>query len=621
MGEYILNIKAEYKKDLSSNYLVLEMTGEETGTFALKMLSQNCVDGLLRLEVKMIDEKRYVYYDITGMKTLKEIIENTPVEFDSLKRIYKNIFRLPELLQEYLIDENSILLTPEFIYMDQKLERAECCYYPEINRTLQEQVAELTEYLMNRVDYKDEQAVLSVYALYQMSHESNCTLERLREVFENSSRRDKKEVIENVNIEDKKEVFENIDGRDKREYVCQGKKEWEEKQNWQKERNRRDRQKKRDWQEKKERDQKENFDSQIRKIIPSDEVFYSSLEQIRKENKQESWGKNRQEHKKEDRGETRQENKKEVKRENRKENKKETRRENKKIERKENTKENKRAVKKEIGRETFLNSQGEENKENREIDYPHMEERVESQKEIMRYPLSIYVCAASSLICGAVFLVVLWKAGFLSFAGMLDIKRYGIAVFVYVMLEVMVFLYLFRKKNLCAVIRDTVDYMDWEEYEYESEPIQGMEDFIRVQPVNNYYQDAFLRETSNELKKTELLSEEGIEGNLKTELLVDYREHGIAYLESEITGERIYLKKFPFIIGKLRQGADYVLNNNKISRIHARFLYDEGIYYVEDMDSTNGTNVNGSAISPHERKVVQDQDAISFADKNYVFHR
>ena len=60
-----MELQAEFIKDIKNNYMVLQSKGEKDDSFALKMLARNNIQGLLKLEVKMIDNQKYYYYDIT----------------------------------------------------------------------------------------------------------------------------------------------------------------------------------------------------------------------------------------------------------------------------------------------------------------------------------------------------------------------------------------------------------------------------------------------------------------------------------------------------------------------------------------------------------------------------
>jgi pSer/pThr/pTyr-binding forkhead associated (FHA) protein len=51
---------------------------------------------------------------------------------------------------------------------------------------------------------------------------------------------------------------------------------------------------------------------------------------------------------------------------------------------------------------------------------------------------------------------------------------------------------------------------------------------------------------------------------------------------------------------------------NGVSREHARILYDDATLYIEDLDSTNGTRINGFQLKPHLRYRLRDGDELEF---------
>jgi pSer/pThr/pTyr-binding forkhead associated (FHA) protein len=69
----------------------------------------------------------------------------------------------------------------------------------------------------------------------------------------------------------------------------------------------------------------------------------------------------------------------------------------------------------------------------------------------------------------------------------------------------------------------------------------------------------------------------------------------------EVTVDRDWL-----VIGRGRS-ADMVIAEATISRAHAAIGYDENGFYVQDLESTNGTLVNGAAV---ERQRLKTDDEI-----------
>ena len=71
------------------------------------------------------------------------------------------------------------------------------------------------------------------------------------------------------------------------------------------------------------------------------------------------------------------------------------------------------------------------------------------------------------------------------------------------------------------------------------------------------------------------------------------------------------------VIGKSSR-AQMQISRNTISSFHAKIEYMDG-YYIEDMNSTNGTFVNDEILSYREKRALDVGDIIRFADVNYRF--
>lgn len=92
--------------------------------------------------------------------------------------------------------------------------------------------------------------------------------------------------------------------------------------------------------------------------------------------------------------------------------------------------------------------------------------------------------------------------------------------------------------------------------------------------------------------------------------------HGIYNMRGELV---MKLDSEPLIIGKRRDSAGLILSDYSASRIHARIIKDGSTYYIEDLNSTNGTFKNGLRLQPYERRKLESDDELRFAKSEFVF--
>lgn len=92
-----------------------------------------------------------------------------------------------------------------------------------------------------------------------------------------------------------------------------------------------------------------------------------------------------------------------------------------------------------------------------------------------------------------------------------------------------------------------------------------------------------------------------------------------AYIKQFRTGKKYYLNSNEVTIGK-RQCEIEIADNPAVSKHHAMIQKKEGKYYLVDLNSTNGTKVNGKKINADIPEFLQDETQIEFANEKFVFY-
>lgn len=97
-------------------------------------------------------------------------------------------------------------------------------------------------------------------------------------------------------------------------------------------------------------------------------------------------------------------------------------------------------------------------------------------------------------------------------------------------------------------------------------------------------------------------------------------EKDIRYLRAAEPGsEDIAIAYVPYLIGKQEGLVDWVLDSDTISRIHVRIDREEDEYRISDLNSTNGTSINGRLLETNETAVLKRGDRVLIADFAFVF--
>jgi len=67
-------------------------------------------------------------------------------------------------------------------------------------------------------------------------------------------------------------------------------------------------------------------------------------------------------------------------------------------------------------------------------------------------------------------------------------------------------------------------------------------------------------------------------------------------------------------------GNDLIISGRTVSRRHARLWFKGGRWYLEDMQSANGTSVNNVPLQPNQAVPLNDGDVINFGDEIFIFN-
>lgn len=78
-----------------------------------------------------------------------------------------------------------------------------------------------------------------------------------------------------------------------------------------------------------------------------------------------------------------------------------------------------------------------------------------------------------------------------------------------------------------------------------------------------------------------------------------------------------HIREDSFLIGKQREHVDGCIPAATVSRMHARVTRADSVYYIEDLNSTNGTWVDQMQLDPYELFSLENGMRIVFANAEY----
>ncbi len=590
-------MEVEYRKDIKHNYIVIKMKEnnekDASETFCIKMLERQRIQGILSLEQKRMDDNLLLYYDITSKQSMSVLLDKTVLSYEKVRQLFTDIIGIIERAFDYLLPEDNFILQPDYIFMGISTKEPSLCFLPGYAKPIKEQMNGLIEYLMNKVDYNDKEAVLLVYSLYAASREEGYTFEHLLAVLQNKP---------SVNEYEKKQKTKGANTGTESISSAFSPEIREEDQ------------------EKKEGENKKIEENK------NEENKYKEGNKAVVRNKDKYWYKMGYQHP--------------------------------------------FAKKKREAGVQVHNKNSDQTLfagENRNI--PVMLEKLEGEEEIAYYPFVSYAYTGICLAVGIMLLALslYYKVIYNSFGSRLDYSKLFALVLILFCGEGYLLQRIWNKKNKITKIISKKEYVNPKENigKYRGIKKPGKESIgesvnkavnktadtemllcdklpIRqkfsasIKHLNDDFNDfqEGERPINQKEKRAEiscfLMSSQDMEEDNPTCLLnplsddTEYtcnaiKKPTVYFILKPLneTEQEIQVKVIPFFIGKLKENVDYYLEKEVVSRYHAKITKEEEQYYIIDLNSTNGTFVNGQAVQTYQKVKITIGDEIAIADIKY----
>ena len=105
----------------------------------------------------------------------------------------------------------------------------------------------------------------------------------------------------------------------------------------------------------------------------------------------------------------------------------------------------------------------------------------------------------------------------------------------------------------------------------------------------------------------------------KTEILGTRNEDEFVLVSRNRHTEDIVIDRNEFIVGRLAGHVDHILYNNAVGKLHAEFILRNGRCYVKDLNSMNGTFINGKRIESNKEILLKNNDDLRLANCEFIF--
>ena len=213
----------KYYKDLSHNYLILRNTGDDgkveekelsaidspstktdrgykvernelstvdfesakadmeyKNEYQNKMITGNKMKYLLPCSIRNINDEIYFYYEISSKQSIKNLYGRGGMKYEQIFQLFEYLLEASREVGKYLLEDNRLLLSPEYIYANPEGEEFFFVYYPGDGDT---PIMPLAEFLLEKADRESERTVRIIYKIYEYMQDENFILPEIMKLF------------------------------------------------------------------------------------------------------------------------------------------------------------------------------------------------------------------------------------------------------------------------------------------------------------------------------------------------------------------------------------------------------------------------------------------------------
>lgn len=124
---------------------------------------------------------------------------------------------------------------------------------------------------------------------------------------------------------------------------------------------------------------------------------------------------------------------------------------------------------------------------------------------------------------------------------------------------------------------------------------------------------------SEKLEKSEKSEYDDEQEEIGKTVLLQQEIKEQSYLLEIDSGKKYFLEKESNLIGSQRELTDIYLHVPTISRLHAKIIYKNNQVFLIDLNSRNGTELDGEVLQPEKEYLLKEENVIAFAEKRYMY--
>ena len=200
----MINREITYERSVNKSYMKIPAVRETC--LDEKLMFKKSYQGIVPIEKCYVDGGGQYWYNISGKQALDAYCRVNPINQKFFENLMLRICNQLELLEWNLIDANCLVLDPELIFINHSGEDVSFVLYPNIMGDFFDELQQLMEYLLTKLNHGDPEGVHQAYQIYDMTLREGYNIEDLKQII--LSKREVGAEILEERQEEKKDVLE-----------------------------------------------------------------------------------------------------------------------------------------------------------------------------------------------------------------------------------------------------------------------------------------------------------------------------------------------------------------------------------------------------------------------------
>lgn len=188
----MINKDTTYERDVHKSYMKIQEV--ETHTMDEKLMLRKSYQGILSMEKCYVNGRGEYWYDISGKQALDVYCQGGTISRAFFEQLILRICDQLELLEWNLINSSCLVIDPEYIFVNYSGEEIFFVLYPDTSMDIYEQLQQLAEYVLTKLNHSNRDAVHSVYKIYEILLEKKYSIKDLKNAILEMRRREAEEI-------------------------------------------------------------------------------------------------------------------------------------------------------------------------------------------------------------------------------------------------------------------------------------------------------------------------------------------------------------------------------------------------------------------------------------------